>query len=57
MNTQAMLSDTYNEVAEELLRRAEPREVAQHLYGFDPQMARRLAFFRWLYQTGRLSDG
>jgi hypothetical protein len=31
--------------------------VAQHNYGFDLPTARRLAFARWLYVTGRLTDG
>jgi hypothetical protein len=32
-------------------------DAAQTAHGFDVKCARRLAFMRWLYRTGRLSDG
>jgi methionine synthase II (cobalamin-independent) len=32
-------------------------EAAQQLHGFEPRTAQRLAFFRWLHRTGRLTDG
>jgi hypothetical protein len=31
--------------------------AAQAAYGFDLPTARRLAFARWLHETGRLTDG
>jgi hypothetical protein len=31
-------------------------DMAQEVYGFERQTARRLAFVRWLVQTGRLGD-
>ncbi len=56
MSTQVNVLDRYDEVTEDILRHAEPADVAQHQYGFDPEAAKRLAFFVWLYATGRLSD-
>ena len=31
-------------------------DVAECLYGFDHLTAQRLAFFRWLHDTGRILD-
>jgi hypothetical protein len=42
--------------ADEQLRRRELVGVAELLWGFEQQMAARLVFTQWLYQTRRLSD-
>ncbi len=32
-------------------------DLAQCIYGFDRDTARRLAFYRWLWETRRLGEG
>ena len=56
MSAQLAQLDNYALAVEAVLRHADRVEVAEHLYGFDERTAQRLAFYRWLRETGRLSD-
>ncbi len=49
--------DSYADALAQLLEQADRAEVAEQVYGFDQTTARRLAFYRWLHDTGRLTDG